>query len=129
MEAVPLFGCVLPPYPPQPPITRTSTTIASDAAAVVSVKDRAIRNFPPLDNARISKLKTTNKAPGPITSGTKNPYRATLLEVVIVSVVLAVPLAELTVAGLKAQLMPETGVQENVTLFTNPPTGVTVSMN
>src|SRR5690348_4172736 len=127
MEAVPLFGCVLPPYPPQPPIARTSATIASDAVAVGSAKDRAIRNFPPLDIARISKLKTTNKAHGPITAGTKNPYRATFLEVLIVSVVVAVPLAELTVAGLKAQLMPKTGEQENVTLFTNPPTGVTVS--
>jgi hypothetical protein len=95
----------------------------------VSVEARAIRNFPPHNIARTSKLKAMIKAQGPITAGIKNPYRVTLVEVVTVSVVLAVPLAELTVAGLKVQLMPVTGEQENVTLFAKPPTGVTVSMN
>ena len=43
--------------------------------------------------------------------------------------VLVAPLAGVTVAGLKVQVRPVTGEQENVTLFVNPPVGVTVSMN
>jgi len=32
-------------------------------------------------------------------------------------------------AGLKLQVTPAIGVQENVTLFAKPPAGVTASMN
>ena len=46
-----------------------------------------------------------------------------------VSVVLAAPLAGVTVAGLKAQVIPATGEQENVTPFAKPPAGVTVNIN
>jgi hypothetical protein len=52
-----------------------------------------------------------------------------LAEVVTVNAVLAVPLAGVTIAGLKVQVMPETGEHENATLSLNPPAGVTVSMN
>jgi hypothetical protein len=44
-------------------------------------------------------------------------------------VVAAAPLAGVTVAGLKAQVIPIIGEQENVTLFAKPPAGVTVKMN
>ena len=43
-----------------------------------------------------------------------------------VNVVVAAPLAGVTVAGLKVQLMPVTGEQENVTLSAKPPAGVIV---
>ena len=52
-----------------------------------------------------------------------------LAEVVTVNVVLAFPLEGVTEAGLKVQVMPVTGEQENVTLFAKPPEGATVSMN
>ena len=52
-----------------------------------------------------------------------------MAEVVTVNVVLAFPLEGVTEAGLKAQVMPVTGEQENVTLFAKPPEGATVSMN
>ena len=48
---------------------------------------------------------------------------------VTVNVVFAAPLAGVTVAGMKAQVIPVIGEQENVTLFARPPAGVTVSMN
>jgi len=49
--------------------------------------------------------------------------------VVTVSVVLAAPLAGVTDTGLKAQVIPTTGKQENVTAFERPPAGVTVNIN
>jgi hypothetical protein len=49
--------------------------------------------------------------------------------VVIVNVVLAAPLAGVTVAGLKAQVIPVIGEQANVTLLAKPPAGVTVRVN
>lgn len=52
-----------------------------------------------------------------------------LAEVVTVSVVLAAPVAGVRDAGLKAQVIPTTAEQENVTLFAKPPEGVTVSIN
>lgn len=48
---------------------------------------------------------------------------------VTVSVVLADPLAGVTVAGLKAQVIPTTCEQENVTPLEKPPAGVTVNIN
>jgi len=48
---------------------------------------------------------------------------------VTVSVVLAVPPAGVTIAGLRVQVMPETGEQVNATFSLNPPAGVTVSVN
>ena len=48
---------------------------------------------------------------------------------VTVNVVLAAPLAGVMVAGLKVQVMPVIGEQENVTLFAKPPAGVIVRMN
>ena len=36
IEAVPRFGCVLPPYPPQPPIASPRATIVNTAVAVSS---------------------------------------------------------------------------------------------
>src|SRR5204863_7489809 len=44
IEAVPRFGCVLPPYPPQPPIASPKATIASTAVAV-SHEARPSRRF------------------------------------------------------------------------------------
>ena len=48
---------------------------------------------------------------------------------VTVNVVLAAPLARVTVAGLKVHVTPVIGEQENVTLFAKPPAGVIVRMN
>ena len=48
---------------------------------------------------------------------------------VTVNVLLAVPLEGITDAGLKVQVMPVTGEQENVRLFAKPPAGVTANMN
>lgn len=42
---------------------------------------------------------------------------------VTVNVVVAAPLAGVTVAGLKAQVIPAADEQENVTLFAKPPAG------
>src|SRR5439155_7089878 len=50
-------------------------------------------------------------------------------EVYTVNVVLAAPLAGVTIAGLKVQVMPVMGAQENVMRFAKPPAGVIVSMN
>jgi hypothetical protein len=50
-------------------------------------------------------------------------------DVVTVNVVLAFPLEGVTDVGLKVQVTPVTGEQENVTLFAKPPADVTVSMN
>jgi len=50
-------------------------------------------------------------------------------DVVTVKVVLAAPLVGVTVAGLKAHVIPVTGEQEKETLLENPPEGVVVSMN
>jgi hypothetical protein len=48
--------------------------------------------------------------------------------VVTVNVVLATPFAGITVEGLKAQVIPMIGKQENVTLFAKPPAGLTVKV-
>jgi len=52
-----------------------------------------------------------------------------LAEVVTVNVVFAAPLAGVTVAGMKAQVIPVIGEQANVTLFAKPPAGVIVKVN
>jgi len=49
--------------------------------------------------------------------------------VVTVNVVLAAPFAGVTVAELKAQVIPIIDEQENVTLFAKPPAGLTVKVN
>jgi hypothetical protein len=49
--------------------------------------------------------------------------------VLTIKVVLAAPFDGVTVAGLNEHEIPVTTEHENVTLFANPPDGVTVSMN
>lgn len=128
IEAVPRFGCAPLPYPLQPPITSTKAIIAP-AAVAFSTKVRGIRTLLMLHIAMPNKTKAARREHGPSNVGTTSPYRETVVEVVTASVVLAAPLAGVTVAGLKAQVTPATGEQENVTLFEKPPAGVTVSIN
>ena len=66
---------------------------------------------------------------GPTSCGIKNPKCEALADVVTVRTVLAAPLAGVTAAGLKLQVTPATGVQENETPFSNPPEGTTFKMN
>src|SRR6266566_276858 len=63
IEAVPRFGCVLLPYPPQPPIASPRATIASTALAVSS-EARAFRSFPLRAITRQNKAKATRSAGG-----------------------------------------------------------------
>lgn len=65
----------------------------------------------------------------PIKLNSKIPQCETFAAVVTVNTVLAAPFAVVTVAGLKLQVIPTIGGQENVTLLVNPPAGVTVNMN
>lgn len=126
--AVPRFAGVLLLYPPQPAIARPVATIAIAAVAVVR-KGQSVRTFPLLDIARLHNPKPMTSAHGPIMPGVNTPKCEIVAEVVTVNLVLAPPLAGVTVAGLKLQVIPETGRQEKVTLFAKPPVGVTVSMN
>jgi hypothetical protein len=57
------------------------------------------------------------------------PKCTRLTLVVTVSVVLAAPLLGVTAAGLKVQVAPVTGEQENATLLVKPPDAATFSMN
>src|SRR6266849_10133946 len=100
IEAVPRLGCMPLPYPPQPPSVSASAIIVN-AAVAVSSEARAVRTFPALHRGRLNKIKAARKARRPIGSGIKSPYRRTLAEVVTVSLVLAAPLAGVTVGGLK----------------------------
>ncbi len=115
-------------YPPQPLITSPSAAIAA-AAVAGSSEARATRTLLARGMAKLNETNARRRAQGPSRSGVRTPYRETLAEVVIVNVVLAAPLAGVTIAGLKAQVIPIIGEQENVTLFAKPPAGVTVRMN
>jgi len=128
IEAVPRFGCVLLLYPPQPLITSPSAAIAATAVAGSS-EARATRTLLARGMAKLNKTNARRRAQGPSRSGVRTPYCETLAEVVTVNVVLAAPLAGVTVAGLKAHVIPIIGGQENVTLFAKPPPGLTVSVN
>jgi hypothetical protein len=68
IEAVPRFGCVLLPYPPQPPMTSPNAIIAATAVAVLS-EAGAIRTFLARHIAKLNNASERKKALGPSMSG------------------------------------------------------------
>src|SRR5882724_356713 len=125
--AVPRFTCELLADPPQPLMAIPSMT-----TAVTTTANCGRRGYGRLRVRHIVRLSNTiaaNTVQRPIISGIKSPKCITLDEVVTVSTVFAVPLVGVITAGLKLQVTPATGAQENATLFANPPEGTTLSMN
>src|SRR5258708_3467874 len=109
-------------------MTSPSAIIAATAVAALS-EAKAIRTLLARHIAKLNNASGIRRAQGPTRLGITSSLLETLGEVVTVKVVVAAPLAGVTIAGLKVQVIPMIGEQENATVFVNPPAGVTVSMN
>src|SRR5882724_5784034 len=125
--AVPRFPCELPADPPQPLMASPSIRIAVITKANCGRRRHGRLRLRRI--ARLSKAIAASTVKGPTSSGIKNPKCEALADVVTVKTVLAAPLAGATAAGLKLQVTPATVVQENETLFANPPEGTTFNVN
>lgn len=119
---------VLLPYPPQPPIATANVKINAAIAGTGDKRtDGTVRTrhitYP---NNAIAKRRPN----GPIGTGIISALGfAAFGDTVTVNFVFAGPPAGVTVAGLKLQVTPVIGPQENATLPANPPVGVTVRTN
>src|SRR5260221_683306 len=125
--AVPRFTCELPAVPPQPLMGSPSIRIAMIVTASCGPRRHGRLRLRHI--ARLSNAMASITVKGPTSCGIKNPKCETLADVVTVRTVLAAPLAGVTAAGLKLQVTPATGVQENETPFSNPPEGTTFKVN
>jgi hypothetical protein len=125
--AVRRFVGVLLLYPPQPPIASANVNIKTAVAA--TGENRADGSFRTRHMANPNNAIAKRRPSGPNCPGIGVPSCAAPGETVTVIAVFAGPLAGVTVAGLKLQVTPVIGPQENATVPANPPRGVTVSAN
>src|ERR1700751_5737971 len=108
--AVPRFACELLAFPPQPLMAIPSMTIAVTRTA--NCGRRGYARLRARHIARLSNAIAARTVKGRIRSGIKNPKCRALADVVTVSKALAALSTGVTVAGLKLQVTPATGVQE-----------------